>query len=54
MNALKQKKYGDFDAVYRPFWNTGGEMGNWDEELMYENLAASFFFGGNPFFFCIS
>src|SRR5947199_6201714 len=35
IDALKQKKYGDFVAIYRPFWNTGGEMGNWDQELMY-------------------
>jgi lactate dehydrogenase-like 2-hydroxyacid dehydrogenase len=33
--ALKNKTWGDFVAMYRPFWNTGGEMGNWDEELMY-------------------
>jgi hypothetical protein len=33
--ALKTKQFGDFSAIYRPFWNTGGEMGNWDEELMY-------------------
>ena len=32
--ALQQKTYGDFTALYRPFWNTGGEMGNWDDELM--------------------
>lgn len=32
--ALKDKKFGDFVAMYRPFWNTGGEMGNWDDELM--------------------
>ncbi|KAK7534530.1 D-isomer specific 2-hydroxyacid dehydrogenase [Phyllosticta citricarpa] len=32
--ALKDKKFGDFVAMYRPFWNTGGEMGNWDEELI--------------------
>ncbi|KAI1365245.1 D-isomer specific 2-hydroxyacid dehydrogenase [Xylaria arbuscula] len=32
--ALKSKKFGDFVAMYRPFWNTGGEMGNWDEELI--------------------
>jgi len=32
--ALKEKKFGDFVAMYRPFWNTGGEMGNWDDELM--------------------
>ncbi|PLB43345.1 putative D-mandelate dehydrogenase [Aspergillus steynii IBT 23096] len=32
--ALKERRWGDFDAVFRPFWNTGGEMGNWDEELI--------------------
>lgn len=32
--ALKSKKFGDFFAIYRPFWNTGGEMGNWDDELI--------------------
>lgn len=33
--ALEKKTWGDFVAMYRPFWNTGGEMGNWDAELMY-------------------
>ncbi len=32
--ALKKHAFGDFYAIYRPFWNTGGEMGNWDEELI--------------------
>jgi hypothetical protein len=32
--ALKERTFGDFFAIYRPFWNTGGEMGNWDEELI--------------------
>lgn len=32
--ALITKRFGDFVAMYRPFWNTGGEMGNWDDELM--------------------
>jgi len=32
--ALREKRWGDFVGMYRPFWNTGGEMGNWDEELM--------------------
>jgi hypothetical protein len=32
--ALKEKRWGNFVGMYRPFWNTGGEMGNWDEELM--------------------
>jgi hypothetical protein len=34
-DALRTNKFGDFVAMYRPFWSTGGEMGNWDEELMY-------------------
>lgn len=34
INALKSNAFGDFFAIYRPFWNTGGEMGNWDEELI--------------------
>jgi hypothetical protein len=33
--ALQDKQWGDFVGMYRPFWNTGGEMGNWDDELMY-------------------
>ncbi|RAK95750.1 D-mandelate dehydrogenase-like dehydrogenase [Aspergillus ibericus CBS 121593] len=32
--ALKEHRWGDFDAIFRPFWNTGGEMGRWDEELI--------------------
>ena len=35
ITALKSNQFGDFVAMYRPFWNTGGEMGNWDDELMY-------------------
>jgi hypothetical protein len=35
IQALQQRKFGDFVAIYRPFWNTGGEMGKWNEELMY-------------------
>lgn len=34
IQALLQQKFGDFVAIYRPFWNTGGEMGKWNEELM--------------------
>ncbi|KAG8357827.1 hypothetical protein FVEN_g4314 [Fusarium venenatum] len=34
IQALKNKTFGEFFAIYRPFWNTGGEMGNWDEELI--------------------
>lgn len=31
---LKQKTWGDFSAIMRPFWNTGGEMGRWNRELI--------------------
>lgn len=34
IQALKDQQFGEFFAIYRPFWNTGGEMGNWDEELI--------------------
>lgn len=34
MKALKEKKWGDFQAICRPFWNSGGEMGRWDRELV--------------------
>ncbi|TVY50790.1 Glyoxylate reductase [Lachnellula cervina] len=34
MKALKEKKWGNFDAIFRPFWSTGGEMGRWDKELI--------------------
>lgn len=34
MEALREKRWGDFDAIFRPFWNTGGEMGRWDKELI--------------------
>lgn len=32
--ALKDNKYGNFHAILRPFWNTGGEMGQWNQELI--------------------
>jgi lactate dehydrogenase-like 2-hydroxyacid dehydrogenase len=32
--ALKEKRWGDFVGIYRPFWNTGGEMGDWNQELI--------------------
>ncbi|KAL2856323.1 hypothetical protein BJX68DRAFT_279650 [Aspergillus pseudodeflectus] len=32
--ALREGKWGSFDAIFRPFWNTGGEMGRWDRELI--------------------
>lgn len=34
MAALREGRWGDFEAVFRPFWGTGGEMGNWDAELI--------------------
>lgn len=34
IEALKNKAYGNFDAIYRPFWNTGGEMSPWNDELI--------------------
>lgn len=34
MKALKEKRWGDFSAVFRPFWGSGGEMGRWDAELI--------------------
>ena len=32
--ALRERRWGDFSAIYRPFWGTGGEMGNWDAEFI--------------------
>ncbi|GJC87725.1 glyoxylate reductase [Colletotrichum liriopes] len=32
--ALRDGKWGEFSAVFRPFWGTGGEMGKWDTELV--------------------
>ncbi|CZT43164.1 related to D-mandelate dehydrogenase [Rhynchosporium secalis] len=34
MKGLKEKRWGDFSAIFRPFWNTGGEMGRWDKDLL--------------------
>ncbi|KAH7145884.1 hypothetical protein B0J13DRAFT_584867 [Dactylonectria estremocensis] len=34
VKALQEKRWGDFQAIFRPFWGTGGEMGNWDAELV--------------------
>ena len=34
LDALRSGKWGPFAAVLRPFWNTGGEMGRWDSELV--------------------
>ncbi|KAH7318137.1 D-isomer specific 2-hydroxyacid dehydrogenase [Stachybotrys elegans] len=32
--ALADRRWGDFHAVFRPFWGSGGEMGRWDRELI--------------------
>jgi len=34
IQALKDRTFGDFEAIYRPFWFTGGEMSPWNQELM--------------------
>ncbi|KAJ5697659.1 hypothetical protein N7488_011343 [Penicillium malachiteum] len=34
LKALREKKWGDFQGIIRPFWNTGGEMGRWDAGLI--------------------
>lgn len=34
LSALRTQKWGAFSAVFRPFWNTGGEMGRWDSQLV--------------------
>ncbi|CZR56404.1 related to D-mandelate dehydrogenase [Phialocephala subalpina] len=34
LEGLKEKKWGNFSAIFRPFWNTGGEMGRWDKEMV--------------------
>ncbi|XXH00102.1 hypothetical protein Hte_006444 [Hypoxylon texense] len=34
IQALRERRWGDFTAVFRPFWGTGGEMGHWDAELI--------------------
>ncbi|PMD21757.1 D-isomer-specific 2-hydroxyacid dehydrogenase-like protein [Hyaloscypha hepaticicola] len=34
MKGLKEGKWGNFSAIFRPFWNTGGEMGRWDKEMV--------------------
>jgi hypothetical protein len=39
--ALKDNKFGDFVAMYRPFWNTGGEMSPWNSELMFVGALPS-------------
>ncbi|KAL2128412.1 hypothetical protein VTI74DRAFT_9214 [Chaetomium olivicolor] len=34
IRALKERRWADFSAIFRPFWGTGGEMGRWDAELI--------------------
>ncbi|KAK8036099.1 hypothetical protein PG993_008713 [Apiospora rasikravindrae] len=34
LKSLREKKWGDFAAVFRPWWATGGEMGRLDRELV--------------------
>lgn len=34
IRALRERRWGDFSAIFRPFWGTGGEMGRWDAELI--------------------
>ncbi|KAL1845646.1 hypothetical protein Plec18167_009133 [Paecilomyces lecythidis] len=34
LKALRTRKWGNFSAIMRPFWATGGEMGRWDAELV--------------------
>ncbi|KAG8423045.1 hypothetical protein J3459_009843 [Metarhizium acridum] len=34
IQSLKEGKWGSFQAIFRPFWRTGGEMGQWDGELI--------------------
>lgn len=39
--ALRDRRWGDFSAVLRPWWATGGEMGRWDAEELIPLLPAS-------------
>ncbi|KAL8971605.1 MAG: hypothetical protein Q9183_000974 [Haloplaca sp. 2 TL-2023] len=34
LQNLEDGSWGDFQAIMRPSWHTGGEMGKWDEELI--------------------
>ena len=31
---LRERTWGNFSAIMRPFWNTGGEMGKWNGEII--------------------
>ena len=35
IRALEERRWGNFSAIFRPFWGTGGEMGRWDAELIH-------------------
>lgn len=39
IQGLKEKRWGNFHAVFRPFWNSGGEMGRWDQGNITAKLA---------------
>lgn len=34
IQALKDNRYGDVAAIFRPHFQSGGEMGQWDDELI--------------------
>lgn len=34
IQALKDNKYGAFSAIFRPHFQSGGEMGQWDQDLI--------------------
>ncbi|KAL8926291.1 MAG: hypothetical protein Q9208_003013 [Pyrenodesmia sp. 3 TL-2023] len=34
LQHLRDGTWGDFQAIMRPSWHTGGEMGKWDKELI--------------------
>ncbi|KAL4805145.1 D-isomer specific 2-hydroxyacid dehydrogenase [Aspergillus unguis] len=34
IKALKEKRFGDFVAIFRPHFQNGGEMGQWDDDLI--------------------
>ncbi|PLB50642.1 hypothetical protein P170DRAFT_435825 [Aspergillus steynii IBT 23096] len=34
IHALKTNRYGSFSAIFRPHFQSGGEMGQWDDELI--------------------
>ena len=40
LQHLRDGSWGRFQAIMRPSWHTGGEMGNWDQELI-ESLPSS-------------